>query len=496
MQEEVKLSDSGLVSRVNDLCELIEGLPVISGCIEDLKSIAANISSSESIENDKMKENKLLELTKFNSIFNKVVTGVEYSSDDIAEKVLAVVEAIDYEVGSLSESRKHIERIDSGEETTIENIEFLINNNERKEASLRTAYRTGMLKLDSYIDVYQTLRTHQSDYIKAYCASCREDYLEEEKKQVAAIIHGVFNEKEYQCAGDFYIDFYMDLAEGENSIIKKNLEARGFFIEARQANSNTKIYIIQNHEGPIATLRLANTGCIAENREINEAAVAKITHLGFIGEPSIKITVDAEEGEYEFAFVEVNDYFKNKSLFQMREKIDSANQTEIFDFVDKSSLQIIDVIERCNEVGVFMADVKPGNFLVSDNGDLVIQDTKSFRRFEDCEKNKDIVNEGIASLGYYPPEMNEFKGDFDRDYFQAYNLAACIYTSLTGDEPTEGIDLSREIFKTEQGAFYANLIEDLISKEPGCTVDQARERLNEHMKPLEMAHGNSFSVKV
>ena len=114
--------------------------------------------------------------------------------------------------------------------------------------------------------------------------------------------------------------------------------------------------------------------------------------------------------------------------------------------------------------GVF-SDCKIENWLVNNEGKVIISDTKSLD--STTGGMGFYMNPGsIVTLPYNPPELQSGK-NYDADKFHAYILGMNLYQYLTGSpEPQKPVDLHAKFDSLPNGAAYIELIEGLTKEAP------------------------------
>lgn len=303
-----------------------------------------------------------------------------------------------------------------------------------------------------------------------------------------------FGSKFMDMAQQFLIDPDSATASENNTFAKvaAELERRQFLNEVI-ALGNTKItkYLNQNSPGFI---------CIVKLSPIYHEFYAKMQELApdlkafdFIDQNSQSIAFEQQEGEQDIVVVEFCSYYSHGNALNFRKNImrqQPGNLTSVYDMANDFVQQQINMMQELEKIGLFYFDFKPENFLVNEEGNLIIQDRKSFLQSDQIQTREDWGQKTAATKDYsYLFAPGNTDTDFDLDKYKSYALGANLYSFLTGEAPTAGFDFENEVFKTEVGAQYSDLIQKLTSCE--MTIDDAKVLLHE----IEQMHDpdTSFS---
>lgn len=135
-------------------------------------------------------------------------------------------------------------------------------------------------------------------------------------------------------------------------------------------------------------------------------------------------------------------YFKNASVSKfftsMRLKDDLALQQKIF-------IEMIDGIQEIHSQGKFHRDIKPDNFLVNDEENILVSDFGLAVDLNSDSSRLTQTGEAYGSNGFYPPEFKTDSITFK--YFDArsdiYMLGKTFYSILAADTKPTDLDSSK-----------------------------------------------------
>jgi serine/threonine protein kinase len=220
---------------------------------------------------------------------------------------------------------------------------------------------------------------------------------------------------------------------------------------------------------------------------------------------------DKRKGFQKIKSLEITEFCANgdvlsygKSLSEIADKLASA--ADIYE-------QMANTLTHFEANNALFPDMKPSNFLLSEDGKLIIADTKSF-----IEANFGIFNVRNAqgnkyylhTVGLEPPELITPPFESKIDNFHAYLMGVSLYLYLTDqDEPVLIGDLDdyqqlkpsffnfeKEVFTSDRGGQFQQLITALINPDPQArlSLHQAKQFLHAIQHDIKSEH-SSFKSK-
>lgn len=192
----------------------------------------------------------------------------------------------------------------------------------------------------------------------------------------------------------------------------------------------------------------------------------------------LQITHEGFEDPTRFAVVglEVTEFCQHGDLLSYRAHL--TNEEEILASAGDLYEQMAETLMQFMANNALFPDMKPTNFLVTDEGRLVIADTKSFinlpRDQEFSPMRLSFNQRYLYTEGFEPPELQDHPFISHSDSHQAFLMGFSLYIYLTGKEfgtipqkyNPSFIDFNYPIFKTEKGQAFQALILDLIKMNP------------------------------
>jgi hypothetical protein len=153
--------------------------------------------------------------------------------------------------------------------------------------------------------------------------------------------------------------------------------------------------------------------------------------------------------------------------------------------------QMCDAFSNIQNSGRIFLDGKLDNWLIDDDGNLQIADTKSIvytneNGVYDFTHPKNENTQFLASRGYEPPEWDKNRKKFTSEKSHAFIAGRNLYSFLTGDKLTadETLDFDKDVFKTPKGKKYEELIKALTNTVPSerISLQKARGEANQISK--------------
>jgi serine/threonine protein kinase len=169
----------------------------------------------------------------------------------------------------------------------------------------------------------------------------------------------------------------------------------------------------------------------------------------------------------------VTDFCTSGSVLDYSNAVrNNNNATELFQKTNHIMGQMIQVFMDIQKANCCFTDSKLTNWLVDEQGNIRIADTKSFIYTENGQYKPNITGNEKATIvctyGFQPREL--YKTSFDAEKLHAAILGRNIYACLTGKWPTDPISicLSRYelVFQDDMGQKYLTLINDLTKDPP------------------------------
>jgi len=150
----------------------------------------------------------------------------------------------------------------------------------------------------------------------------------------------------------------------------------------------------------------------------------------------------------------------------------------------KYTKQIAGALSRLHSLGILHRDLKPGNIMLRENGDIALIDFGLAKRMR---LEQEITGSGeIFGTPYYmSPEQGHANNVDERS--DVYSLGIILYEMLTGEKPFTGVNAMGIIFKHSEAPVpvlphrlsqYQALINLLLAKKPQDRLQNAAEVLD------------------
>ncbi len=173
-------------------------------------------------------------------------------------------------------------------------------------------------------------------------------------------------------------------------------------------------------------------------------------------------------------------FYKNGSLNNFYKDKLTGN----FELQQKIFLEMIEGIQEIHSQNKFHRDIKPDNFLVDDNENIIVSDFGLSVDLSSTSKRITNTAEAYGTDGYYPPELSDNIGSFK--YFDKrsdiYMLGKSFYALLSNNFKPVHIDKSK----------IDNFIYPIIDK--ACKIEK-KERY-ENLEELKIALQKAFTYKL
>ena len=187
---------------------------------------------------------------------------------------------------------------------------------------------------------------------------------------------------------------------------------------------------------------------LAEDTWIDKKVALKVPHkqnldfsemvkeprlLASMSHPNIVTVLTAEK--HENVFFIVMEYVTGKTLERIIEREGALDLNRALDF----TCQICNAVDHAHRAGVLHRDLRPGNMLVSDSGQLKVTDFGTSRFLEIAAHGTTV----IGSPCYMAPEQFHGRAVFASD---VYSVGVTMYQMLTGSlpyDPPTAADLER-----------------------------------------------------
>lgn len=170
-----------------------------------------------------------------------------------------------------------------------------------------------------------------------------------------------------------------------------------------------------------------------ENREEEnlyiESAMTEADTMKRLDHPALPRIVDVVEERN--AIYIIMDYIEGESLEMILKKGVSLEKDKVLKWA-KELCEVLDYLHG-QEPPVIYRDMKPGNIMVSHNGNIKLIDFGSVREYK-IQGEEDTVC--LGTRGYAAPEQFGGKGQSDVRT-DIYSLGMTLYHLLTGEEPWE-----------------------------------------------------------
>jgi hypothetical protein len=209
--------------------------------------------------------------------------------------------------------------------------------------------------------------------------------------------------------------------------------------------------------------------------------------------------------------LKIIEYLPNASLVDKISELHASTDSEmILGAVAKIGLQLLSLIKELVENDIIWTDMKLGNILLRDNGELVVSDTKAFLHYQDIilsyDEDKDVLYTNYESnfnLSETSPagndliimyqcqrddellttshDLNEYQTQHAKLHFRdawyheyKYRLGVMLYSLATNEEiitnsdtlETTPFNFDHPVFETSSGQMLAELISALCDKDP------------------------------
>lgn len=167
-----------------------------------------------------------------------------------------------------------------------------------------------------------------------------------------------------------------------------------------------------------------------ENKFLNEAQkIERCRHSNIVKVEEIF----KENGQYYL----VMEYLAGYSLAERDQKV--MAETDALPYIQ----QIASALRVVHKQGLIHRDVKPGNIIIRSRGGKSEAILIDFDLALDFESNITTQKTKEASAGYAPPELYSRTAQKDKvsPATDVYSLAATLYNLLTGEKPTDSIEL-------------------------------------------------------
>lgn len=233
--------------------------------------------------------------------------------------------------------------------------------------------------------------------------------------QVGTILHGTYKIESYLASGGF-----------GNTYLAKNIEfdetyaIKEFFVKGVcQRDGNSTTISVSNPE---------NTNSFEQQREKFKKEARRLRSLS---NPHIVKVYDLFE-ENGTAYY-VMEYIDGGSLSDLIEKKGSLSEEETL----KYTRQIASALQYIHAHNMNHLDVKPGNVLLRQNGDVVLIDFGMSKNYDVAGEQTTSSPVGV-SVGYAPIEQSRVGGlGMFSPETDIYSLGATMFKMLTGQTPPE-----------------------------------------------------------
>jgi serine/threonine-protein kinase len=214
----------------------------------------------------------------------------------------------------------------------------------------------------------------------------------------------------------------------------------------------------------------------------------------FVHQNSIKILDADKRGNYTYIVME---YVEGKSLDEI---IKEHGRLSVRASIEVA-LQLCKVLEVARTVGLIHQDIKPGNIMISNQGEVKLADFGLARLINEPSKYQSISGKIYGTPYYMSPEafVEPEKIDYRSDM---YSLGCSLYHSLTGILPFETTSIIKIItMHVTQNPLPPAAINYEINKELSAVVMKLLEknqndRYQSYMslyKDLEFIHNSYIS---
>lgn len=267
-------------------------------------------------------------------------------------------------------------------------------------------------------------------------------------------------------------------------------------IKVLSLGNNKNFKIIDNNTGKSQVLTLSPP--MGSGLALDETTSNSLQDEGVLSKKYVDRGHDmGAKGKFTLS---LTDFFSKGSLEQTYENKGLANK-ELHTLCNQSMQKMATAFEKLQDEMVLFPDAKVTNWMLDDNGELIIADTKSLIQLNDRGQVQGASQyyNLLKTPGYIPPEIEAILPPdqvIDADKVHAYVLAANIYDNLTCWEPPANLQdaaaFENDVFSDIVGQQYADLIQGLTKKNPQerMGVAQAKQELK-FIEFLRMAQQNN-----
>lgn len=248
---------------------------------------------------------------------------------------------------------------------------------------------------------------------------------------------------------------------------------------------NSKNFKVQNNRtGKASVLKVDNRLNTPRNVEVHLRNQSNLKEKFTPNETERQVTAELESGKTVSRTLLVTEYCTGGSVLDHGKRFGKVSELvektgTIFEQMAGSMLDI-------QEAGCIFPDAKITNWLVDDNENVRIADTKSFLFTDNSGKYLPSIpgNEHCGFIHtpiYNPPEF--YSSTIEADSTHAYILGKNLYYYAAGKfgqgADATKFDFNTQLFKTEKGSQFEALIKNLVKPDPQkrMSVTDAKDEL-------------------
>ncbi|GGH77567.1 serine/threonine-protein kinase [Pullulanibacillus pueri] len=264
----------------------------------------------------------------------------------------------------------------------------------------------------------------------------------------------------------------MGRVEGQRQA-KEPLNGRYNIIKIIGSGGMSTVYLVEDSEsdGKRWAIKASSVAAKGYNQLKGEAQI-----LSELNHPHLPLIVDYFSSEDHRYFYLVQEYIEGKTLLQLHEE--SQEGLDYKDIVHYC-LQISGVLDYLHRKKVIYKDLKPGNVMVTNTGEVKLIDFGTSRKFDE-RKLADTLQ--LGTVGFAAPEQFEKQQTDHRT--DLFSLGAMMYFLLSNGKYVYTTQKPLNTLHRHLPKSLVSLVHDLIQLEPSRRCQTAKE-VQERLKAIE-----------